>query len=108
MAKRADGSLEMIDLRDLDGDGRLDLAIFEGAASGLLAESDLTDAAPVIEPGSAAAILLFENRWATGFVQELRRGGAELSPPGISRRTRSWPRSTPPTTERQGRLNTDH
>ena len=78
VAKRTDGSLEMIDLRDLDGDGQLDLAVFEGAASGLLGESDLTDAAPVIEPGSAAAILLFENRWATGFVQELRRGGAEL------------------------------
>ncbi len=78
VAKGTDGSLEVIDIRDLDGDGQLDLAVFEGAASGLLDESDMTDAAPVIEPGSAAAILLFENRWATGFVQGLRRGGAEL------------------------------
>ena len=31
-----------------------------------------------IQPGSSAAILLFENRWATPFVQALRRGGAEL------------------------------
>ena len=32
----------------------------------------------MIDPGSSAGILLFENRWATPFVQALRRGGAEL------------------------------
>jgi hypothetical protein len=32
----------------------------------------------VIEPGSSAGILLFENRWARSFTQALRRGGAEL------------------------------
>jgi hypothetical protein len=73
-----DGSLEVIDVSDLDGDGELDLAIFEGASSGLLDESDLNDAASVIEPGSSAAILIFENRWATEFVQALRRSDAQL------------------------------
>jgi hypothetical protein len=73
-----DGTLTTAELTDLDGDGELDLMIFEGAASGLLDESDLADAAEVVEPGSSAAILLFENRWATPFTQALRRGGAEL------------------------------
>jgi hypothetical protein len=73
-----DGSIEAVELRDLDGDGDLDLTIFEGASSGLLDESDLADASSVIEPGSSAAILIFENRWATEFTQALRRGGAEL------------------------------
>jgi uncharacterized protein DUF6325 len=73
-----DGSLEVIDVSDIDGDGELDLAIFEGASSGLLDESDLNDAASVIEPGSSAAILIFENRWATEFVQALRRSDAQL------------------------------
>jgi hypothetical protein len=73
-----DGSMAMIEVTDLDGDGEIDLAVFEGASSGLIGESDLSDAANVIEPGSSAAILLFENRWATPFVQALRRGGAEL------------------------------
>ncbi len=73
-----DGSLRAVELRDLDLDGQLDVAIFEGAASGLLDDSDLADAASVIEPGSSAAILLFENRWARSFTQALRRGGAEL------------------------------
>lgn len=78
VAKRTDGSLVTLQLEDFNADGKLDLAVFEGAASGLIDESDLADAAPVIKPGSSAAILLFENRWATEFVQALRRGEAEL------------------------------
>jgi Family of unknown function (DUF6325) len=73
-----DGSLRVVDLQDLDLDGQIDVAIFEGASSGLLDESDLADAASVIDPGSSAAVLLFENRWARSFTQALRRGGAEL------------------------------
>ena len=78
VAKGQDGLLGVIQLADLDRDGTLDLAVFEGASSGLVSQEDLADAAPVIEPGSSAAILIFENRWATSFVQALRRGGAEL------------------------------
>jgi len=78
VTRETDGSIEAIELRDLDGDGDLDLTIFEGASSGLLDQSDLTDASSVIEPGSSAAILIFENRWATEFTQALRRGGAGL------------------------------
>ena len=44
----------------------------------MLDDSDLADAASVIDPGSSAGILIFENRWATTFTQALRRGGAEL------------------------------
>jgi|SRR4051812_41744691 len=72
------GTLTAVDVADFDGDGTLDLAIFEGASSGLLDENDLADAANVIESGSSAAILVFENRWAAGFTQALRNGGAEL------------------------------
>lgn len=73
-----DGDLRVAELRDLDLDGEIDVAIFEGVSSGLLDDSDLADAANAIEPGSSAAILLFENRWARGFTQALRRSGAEL------------------------------
>ena len=78
VTKGADGSLAMIALEDMDLDGTLDLAVFAGASSGLVSESDLAEAAPAIQGGSSAAILIFENRWATDFVQALRRGGAEL------------------------------
>lgn len=76
--RESDGSMTAIELTDLDGDGTIDLAVFAGVSSGLLDDSDLADAAKVIEPGSSAGILIFENRWATSFTQALRRGGAEL------------------------------
>jgi len=73
-----DGSMRAMELRDIDRDGQFDVAIFEGASSGLLDDSDIADARSVIEPGSSAGILIFENRWAAPFIQALRRGDAEL------------------------------
>ncbi len=73
-----DGSLNVLQLSDIDHDGQFDIALFAGASSGLLDESDLADAASAIQRGSSAAILIFENRWATPFVEALRRGKAEL------------------------------
>jgi hypothetical protein len=75
-----DGSTAVLELNDLDRDDNVevDLAVFEGASSGLIGESDIAEAANAIEPGSSAGVLLFENRWAASFVQALRRGGAEL------------------------------
>lgn len=78
VTRDADGSFRVLDLRDIDHDGTFDLAVFAGASSGLLDQSDLSEAASVIEPGSSAGILIFENRWATQFVQALRRGEAQL------------------------------
>jgi hypothetical protein len=71
-----DGSLTRLELADFDGDGSLDLSVFQGVSSGLLDDSDLSDAAGVLKPGSSAGILVFENRWADSFIGALRRGGA--------------------------------
>jgi Family of unknown function (DUF6325) len=73
-----DGSIRAVALQDIDRDGRFDLAVFEGVSSGLLDDSDFADAKSVIEPGSSAGILIFENRWATPFTQALREGEAQL------------------------------
>jgi hypothetical protein len=78
VTRAEDGSMSAIELTDLDRDGSIDLAVFEGVSSGMLDESDMADAASAIEPGSSAGILIFENCWATEFVQELKRGGAQL------------------------------
>ncbi len=78
ITRDANGSTRVVNLTDLDRDGSYDLAVFDGASSGLLDESDAADAGAVIEPGSSAGILLFENRWATPFVQALRNGDAQL------------------------------
>jgi hypothetical protein len=78
LRKEADGSVVGIEIADLDGDGELDLQVFEGATSGLVGRDDLDDAASVIKPGSAAAIVLYENLWAIPFATALRKVGAEL------------------------------
>lgn len=78
VTRELDGSVKAIDVSDFDGDGQLDLAVFEGASSGLLAEDDINDATSVIEPGSSAGVLVYENVWAAPFAAALRRGGAQL------------------------------
>lgn len=70
--------IAVVAIADLDGDGTLDLAVFEGASSGLLATEDLEDAATVLTAGSSAAILIYENVWARPMVTALRRKGAQL------------------------------
>jgi hypothetical protein len=73
-----DGSIRALELQDIDRDGKFDMAVFEGASSGILDDSDVEDAKSVIQPGSSAGILIFENRWAAPFTQALRRGDAQL------------------------------
>jgi hypothetical protein len=76
--KETDGSVTGITVADLDGDGELDLGVFEGASSGLLGEDDIGEAAGVLEPGSSAGILIYENVWAAPFATAVRRGGGQL------------------------------
>jgi hypothetical protein len=76
--KELDGSVSGVTVADLDGDGALDLAVFEGASSGLLGVDDITDAGTVLEPGSSAGMLVYENLWAAPFAAALRRSGGQL------------------------------
>lgn len=76
--KEEDGTILAIDIEDIDGDGVLDIAVFEGASSGLLDEEDKMEAGTALEPGCAAAILVYENTWAAPFATALRKSGAQL------------------------------
>ncbi|GJF27903.1 hypothetical protein KNE206_06030 [Kitasatospora sp. NE20-6] len=76
--KETDGSVVGLEIADMTGDGQLDLAVFEGAASGLLGQDDLDEVAAVLEPGNSAGIFIYENLWAAPFATALRRGGAQL------------------------------
>ena len=50
--KELDGSVSGLAVADFDADGELDLAVFEGASSGLLDEGDVAEAGGVLEPGT--------------------------------------------------------
>src|SRR3954454_23367193 len=76
--KELDGSVHEMAISDFHGDGQLDLAVFEGATSGLLDEDDLGEAGGVLEPGSSAGVLVYENVWAAPLAREIRRGGGQL------------------------------
>jgi hypothetical protein len=75
LTKELDGSVRGMAIADLDKDGQLDLAVFEGASSGLIGQEDLDEAGGVLQPGSSAGLLVYENRWAAPFAKALRRGG---------------------------------
>lgn len=78
VAKGDDGSVTVLDLADDDADGRPELAVFRGASSGLIGGDDIAEAASVLEPGTSAGILVYENTWAAPFVGALRRSGAQV------------------------------
>jgi hypothetical protein len=78
VVKDEDGTYSGFEATGLDSKGVGDLAVFEGASSGLLGDEDVATAADGIEPGSAAVMLVFENRWAGPFAAAVRRNGGTL------------------------------
>jgi Family of unknown function (DUF6325) len=77
VAKDQDGSVTGLELGDLKQVAAA-FAEFEGASSGLLAFEDLQEAANALEPGTSAAVLVWENRWAAPVAAALRRSGGQL------------------------------
>jgi Family of unknown function (DUF6325) len=77
IAKGKDGSVARLELADL-GDAVEAYAVFEGASSGLLSDEDADEAGKALEPGTSAAVLVYENKWAAPFATALRRSGAQL------------------------------
>jgi dihydroorotase-like cyclic amidohydrolase len=78
VTKNEDGTFSGFEATDLDEKGVGDFAVFEGATSGLLDDADAESAADVLEPGSAAVLIVYENRWAAPFAAAVRRNGGEV------------------------------
>jgi Family of unknown function (DUF6325) len=73
-----DGTVSGFEATDLDADSIGDFKVFEGASSGLLGQEDAATAAEALEPGSAAVMIVYENRWAAPFAHAVRRNGGVL------------------------------
>ncbi|MCY0945818.1 DUF6325 family protein [Streptomyces antarcticus] len=77
--KDTDGAVTALEITGLDDhEGAVELAVFDGASSELLDQDDLDEAGNALQPGNAAAILVYENRWAAPFAAALRRSGAQM------------------------------
>jgi len=76
ISKGQDGSVEAIDLDTLGPDSPF--AAFAGASIGLMDHTDLDDGAEALDPGTSAAIIIWENRWAAPIATALRQSGGQL------------------------------
>ena len=81
VAKDEDGTVRGLEIAEVGGEVA-ELSIFEGASSGLLSEEDIDEAGGVMEPGTSAALLVFENTWAAPFATAVRRSGGQLAASG--------------------------
>ena len=95
LQKDQDGGVEAFEASDLDDSALGELRGEERDLAMVLSEQDVADLAVTIEPGSSAAVLVWENRCCCA----VRRGGAlrrvSWSPAGASDRRRCWPPSRP-------------
>jgi len=78
VSKGADGEIAAFELSDVDDEVRRGLDALGLEATGLLGEDDLMYAAEDLEPNSSAALLLWEDVWATELAAALRGAGGEL------------------------------
>ena len=78
LKKDADGSLEAFELSDLDVGEIGEFQDYESELAMLLSEEDVTSLAAAVEPGSSAAVLVWENTWAAPFGSAVRRSGGQL------------------------------
>src|SRR4029079_12687280 len=78
VTKDADGNVLGYELTDLDDD---EARAFDGVGEGgadLISEQDLHDIGEEREPNTSAAMLVWENTWATEFAEAVREADGEL------------------------------
>ena len=80
--KDEDGTLGFLELSDLDESEVGVLRSYETVLAELLREEDVENVASAVEPGSTAALLVWENTWAAPFASAVRRAGGQLAASG--------------------------
>ncbi|NNC14020.1 DUF1269 domain-containing protein [Planctomonas sp. JC2975] len=74
--KGEDESINIIKAEGLEGLGIL--GTLEASLAEAVAEQDLVDVAAVMEPGSVAGVLVWENTWAAPFAAAVSNNGGRL------------------------------
>ena len=78
LQKGMDGSVEVAELNEVDESDVGKLRALEAQLAMLLAEEDVESIGAVLDPGSAAAVLVYENSWAAPFASSVRESGGQL------------------------------
>jgi hypothetical protein len=78
LRKDLDGSVEVAELNELAAVDVGELLALEADLAMLLAEEDVEAIGGALEPGSIAAVLVYENSWAGPFASAVRRSGGQL------------------------------
>jgi uncharacterized membrane protein len=76
--KKSDGTVRVIELADLGEDDYLAYEEVVSDVSGMLSHDDAREIAKALESNSSAALLLFENVWATRFVDAVANAKGEV------------------------------
>ena len=78
ITKDSEGGASKVDVGELSNPDAIDLSAWKGASSGLLDRTDVDEIAAAIQPGSVAAVIVYENRWVLSLVNTWRRDGARF------------------------------
>jgi hypothetical protein len=78
LKKAEDGSFEAFEAADLEDSEIGEFRSYETELAMLLSEQDVADLVETIEPGSSAAVLVWENLWAAPFGAAVRHAGGQL------------------------------
>jgi Family of unknown function (DUF6325) len=78
VTKGEDGTVAAAELRDQDESDVGELRSLEADLSLLLASEDVERVGAELEPGSTAAVLVWENTWAGALASAIRHSGGEL------------------------------
>ena len=78
VTKDEDGAVEAAELRDHDETDVGELRALEADISLVLAMEDVERVGADLEPGSTAAVLVWENTWAGPLASAIRHSGGEL------------------------------
>ena len=78
LRREADGSVEIAELGDVSQGDVGELLHLEADLAMVLAEDDIAAVGEVLEPGTIAAVLVYENSWAGPFASSVRRSGGQL------------------------------
>jgi hypothetical protein len=78
VSKTAEGDVVALNLEDIGPDLVPDLAEVAVIAAGQIDDEDVDEVATFLEPGTSAALLVFENTWAAEFAEKLRASNGEI------------------------------